>query len=115
MYVEQVRKEIHPGGARETQVQKGEVVRASLNVRSRRLLVLGEGVDLFPREVPPSLQGKTLADSRIGEQTGLNVVAIERNDTFVTELIGDTPLPSEGHLLLIGSDDQVESFVAAYE
>jgi Trk K+ transport system NAD-binding subunit len=84
-------------------------------IQGRRLLVLGEGVDLFTREVPPSLQGKTLADSRIGEQTGLNVVAIERNDTFVTELIGDTPLPSEGHLLLIGSDDQVESFVAAYE
>jgi Trk K+ transport system NAD-binding subunit len=84
-------------------------------VRGRRLVVLGEGVDLFTREIPPSLQGKTLAESHIGKQTGLNVVALEQNDTFVTELTGDTTLPSEGHLLLIGSDEQVESFVAAYE
>jgi len=84
-------------------------------IQDRRLVVLGEGVDLFTREMPPSLQGKTLAESHIGKQTGLNVVALEQGDTFVTELTGDTTLPSEGHLLLIGSDEQVESFVAAYE
>ncbi len=84
-------------------------------IQGRRLVVLGEGVDLFTREIPSSLQGKTLAESQIGKQTGLNVVALEQGDTFVTELTGDTTLPSEGHLLLIGSDEQVESFVAAYE
>lgn len=84
-------------------------------IRGRRLVVLGEGVDLFTRSVPPSLQGKTLAESHIGNRTGLNVVALEQDNSFVTELTGDTPLPSEGHLLLIGSDEQVESFVAAYE
>jgi Trk K+ transport system NAD-binding subunit len=84
-------------------------------IRKRRLVVLGEGVDLFPREIPSSLQGKTLAESQIGKRTGLNVVAIEHDDTFVTDLKGDTTLPSEGQLLLIGSDEQVESFVAAYE
>ena len=84
-------------------------------IRGRRLVVLGEGVDLFTREVPPSLQGKTLSESHIGKQTGLNVVALEQGDTFVTELTGGTTLPSEGRLLLIGSDEQVESFVAAYE
>lgn len=84
-------------------------------LRGRRLLVLGEGVDLFPRNIPSSLQGKTLAESQIGKKTGLNVVAIEYDDTFVTDLKGDTTLPSEGQLLLIGSDEQVESFVAAYE
>lgn len=84
-------------------------------IRGRRLVVLGEGVDLFTRAVPPSLRGKTLAESQIGARTGLNVVAIERDGTFVTELKGDTPLPSEGHLLLIGSDEQVESFVQTFE
>jgi hypothetical protein len=43
------------------------------------------------------------------------VVAFQQDDTFVTELTGETTLPSKGHLLLIGSDEQVESFVAAYE
>lgn len=84
-------------------------------IRGRRLVVLGEGLDLFTREIPSSLQGKTLAESKIGERTGLNVVAIEHEDTFVTELTGDTPLPAKGRLLLIGSDDQVESFVQTYE
>jgi len=84
-------------------------------IQGRRLVVLGEGVDLFTREVPPSLRGTTLAESRIGERTGLNVVALEHDDTFETELTGGTTLPAEGRLLLIGSDEQVESFVAAYE
>ncbi len=84
-------------------------------IQGRRLVVLGEGVDLFTRSVPASLRGKTLAESRIGERTGLNVVAIENNETFVTELKGDTTLPPEGQLLLIGSDEQMEEFVTTYE
>jgi Trk K+ transport system NAD-binding subunit len=84
-------------------------------IQNRRLVVLGEGVDLFTREVPASLRGTTLAESRIGERTGLNVVALEYNDTFETDLTGETTLPEDAHLLLIGSDEQVESFVAAYE
>jgi Trk K+ transport system NAD-binding subunit len=84
-------------------------------IQGRRLVVLGEGVDLFTRPVPSSLQGKTLAESHIGAQTGLNVVAIEHDNTFETELRGDTPLPADGQLLLIGSDAQVETFVEQYE
>jgi Trk K+ transport system NAD-binding subunit len=84
-------------------------------LRDRRLVVLGEGVDLFTRAVPPALAGRTLAGSGIGEQTGLNVVAIEHDDTFRTNLGGDTTLPSDGHLVLIGSDQQMESFVDRYE
>ncbi|WP_198598632.1 potassium channel family protein [Salinibacter altiplanensis] len=84
-------------------------------LRGRRLVVLGEGVDLFTQAVPPSLAGTTLAGSHIGEQTGLNVVALEHNDTFKTNLGGDTPLSSDNHLVLIGSDDQMETFVEHYE
>lgn len=84
-------------------------------LRGRRLVVVGEGVDLFTRAVPPSLARHTLAESRIGEQTGLNVVAIEQNDTFVTDLSGSTSLPPDGHLVLIGSDEQMETFVERYE
>lgn len=83
--------------------------------QGRRLVVLGEGVDLFTREVPPSLRGTTLADSHICAQTGLNMVAIECDDAFVTDLAGDTGLPADGRLLLIGSDAQMETFVEQYE
>ncbi len=84
-------------------------------LRGRRLVVLGEGVDLFTRAVPPSLQGTTLAESRVGARTGLNVVAIEDGDTFETELTGETVLPSDGNLLLIGSDEQMDAFADLYE
>jgi Trk K+ transport system NAD-binding subunit len=84
-------------------------------LRGRHLVVLGEGVDLFTRAVPPSLVGTTLAESQIGAQTGLNVVAIECDDAFVTDLVGDTVLPPDGRLLLIGADEQMEAFVEQYE
>ena len=72
------------------------------------------GGDLFTRAASPSLAGTTLAESRIGEQTGLNVVAIEHNDAFKTDLKGDTTLPPDSHLVLIGSDQQMEAFVERY-
>ncbi|MEF8940758.1 MAG: NAD-binding protein [Salinivenus sp.] len=84
-------------------------------LRGRRLVVLGEGVDLFTRAVPASLQGTTLAESRIGERTGLNVVALEQGDAFKTDLGGDTTLLPDSHLVLIGSDEQMETFVDHYE
>lgn len=84
-------------------------------LKDKRLTVLGEGVDLFPRDIPPSLQGLTLAESEIGARTGLNVVALEHNGTFTTALKGDTKLPTDGRLLLIGTEDQASAFVHAFE
>ena len=84
-------------------------------IKNKRLVVLGEGADLFTREVPPSLQGETLAESEIGARTGLNVVAIEHNGAFKTDLTGDTTLPAEGRLLMIGGEDQAAAFVETFE
>jgi len=83
-------------------------------LQGRRPVVLGEGGDLFTRAASPSLAGTTLAESRIGEQTGLNVVTIEHNDAFKTDLRGDTTLPPDSHLVLIGSGQQMEAFVERY-
>jgi Trk K+ transport system NAD-binding subunit len=84
-------------------------------LKGKRLVVLGEGVDLFPRDVPPSLQGQTLADSEIGARTGLNVVAIEQNGGFRTDLSADTALPADGRLVMVGTEAQTEAFVDAFE
>jgi len=84
-------------------------------IKDKRLVVLGEGVDLFARDVPPVLDGHTLAESEIGARTGLNVVAIEHDDTFITALTGDTTLPTGCRLLMVGSEAQAEAFVEAFE
>jgi voltage-gated potassium channel len=84
-------------------------------IKDKRLVVLGEGVDVVTRDVPPALQGHTLAESEIGARTGLSVVAIEHDDTFVTNLTGDTTLPPDGHLLMIGTEAQASAFVETFE
>lgn len=84
-------------------------------IKNKRLIVLGEGVDVVTRDVPPSLQEATLSESGIGARTGLNVIAIEHNDTFQTELQGDTPLPAEGRLLMVGTEKQMRAFVENFE
>jgi len=84
-------------------------------IKNKRLVVLGEGVDLHIRTVPPTLEGRTLAESEIGARTGLNVVAIEHDGAFETELTGQTELPAEGRLLLIGSEEQASTFVEVFE
>lgn len=80
----------------------------------RDLVVLGEGVDLISRSTPPSLQGKTLAESGIGARTGLNVIAIKSGTDIQTALPGDTVLEPDSELVMIGTDEQSEAFSENY-
>jgi len=84
-------------------------------IKGKRLVVLGEGADLFTRDVPSSLTGRTLAESEIGARTGLNVVAIEHNGDFRTDLTGETMLPAGGRLSMVGAEKQSEAFVETFE
>jgi len=84
-------------------------------LKDKRLVVLGEGVDLLTRDVPPPLRGRTLAETEIGARTGLNVVALEHNGAFRTALRADTPLPPDGRLIMVGTEAQAEAFVEAFE
>jgi Trk K+ transport system NAD-binding subunit len=84
-------------------------------LRDRKLLVLGEGVDLFAREVPPSLYGKTLAQSGIGAMTGMNVVALKVDGQTISGFSPIIELEQGMELLLVGSNEQVQRFVELYE
>jgi K+/H+ antiporter YhaU regulatory subunit KhtT len=83
-------------------------------LNDRKLVVLGEGVDLFARPLPDSLQGHTLAESGIGAQTGLNVVAVKRDGTIVTRLTPDLQLQAGDELVMVGAGEQVGTFVDTY-
>lgn len=83
-------------------------------LKKKDLIVLGEGVDLFTRDVPASLAGKTLADSGIRQKTGLNVVALRTGSETITKLLPELVLESGSELIMIGSDDQGEAFRQAF-
>jgi Trk K+ transport system NAD-binding subunit len=83
-------------------------------LNNRELVVLGEGVDLFTRDLPPALHGRTLAESGIGAKTGLNVVAVKHNGELVTRLTPDLQLKEGDKLVVVGADEQVNTFVDVY-
>jgi voltage-gated potassium channel len=84
-------------------------------LRGYELVVLGEGVQLFSIEVPPSLSGRRLANSGIGSGTGMSVVALDRGGTLVTRLTGETPLERGSILITLGSLEQRRKFAELFE
>jgi voltage-gated potassium channel len=84
-------------------------------LRGYELVVIGEGVELFTIPMPPSLRGKRLADSGIGSNTGLSVVALDRGGSLVTMLTGETPLAADDQLIMLGSLEQRRRFAELYE
>lgn len=83
-------------------------------LKGKKLVVLGEGVDLFTRPLPPSLEGKTLAVSGIGAMTGLNVVGIKQKGELMTDFLPAIEFERGMQLLLVGSDEQVQRFSEIY-
>ena len=82
--------------------------------RGRSLVLLGEGAELFEVELPKSLHGKSLAESEIGARTGLNVVAVERDDVTEPAPRAGEVLEEGARLFLIGTPEQLETFKEAY-
>ena len=78
-------------------------------------VLLGEGVRLFTVSVPKALGGRPLADSGIGSRTGMSVVAVRRGEEFISTLTGETVLPPDGTLLMLGSLQQRRSFGNAFD
>jgi voltage-gated potassium channel len=82
--------------------------------RGRRMISLGEGIELFEEVLPRSLAGATLAESGIRVRTGLNVVAIEREGAFEPAPRASEVLSPESKLFMIGTLEQHEAFRAHY-
>ncbi|MEM9554710.1 MAG: NAD-binding protein [Acidobacteriota bacterium] len=83
-------------------------------LRERELVLLGEGLEFFTLEISPSLAGRSLAESRLGQRTGLNVIAIETDDDVAVSPPADLPLPADGRLVTIGTTEQRQRFDAAF-
>ncbi|MBX3189695.1 MAG: NAD-binding protein [Labilithrix sp.] len=84
-------------------------------LRGHELVVLEEGADIVVVPVAATLAGKTLAESDIRARTGLNVIAIQKGDDVVTNPPASAIFPEGGEIIAIGSIEQRQTFVRAYE
>ena len=82
----------------------------SARARKRPLVLLGEGVELMEEGIPPSLAGKTLAESEIGARTGLTVVAVREGESMHSTHKASQRLPESGRIFLIGSPEGLQKF-----
>lgn len=73
-------------------------------MRDDETVIIAEGLRVFRAPVPPTIAGKTLAESRLRRRTGCNVVAIEVDGIVTANPEAHQPLPAEGYLVLIGDD-----------
>lgn len=79
-------------------------------LRHRELIMLGEGADLFVLETPARLAGVTLAESAIGERTGLNIIALQLGDEVTTNPPATAQLAVGGEIVAIGTTEQLRTF-----
>ena len=78
------------------------------------IFMVAEGLDVFRYPVPKWLAGRTLADSRIREETGCLVLAIEHDGEIVTSPPPTTVIPQGSELILIGTTAAERQFMKEF-
>jgi Trk K+ transport system NAD-binding subunit len=81
----------------------------------REPVLVGEGADFFSVDMPATLQGKTLGRSGIGARTGLVVIAIEEGEETNTNPSPQTELNASARLIMLGTNEQRETFDEIFE
>ncbi|MFK8024153.1 MAG: NAD-binding protein, partial [Ilumatobacter sp.] len=72
--------------------------------RGHETLLVAQGLNVFRSPIPRELAGSTLADSHVYRRTQCNVVAVEADGEIRGNPAPDVPLPTEGELVLVGTD-----------
>lgn len=83
-------------------------------LRKDSTLLLAEGLIMFQVPMPAALAGRALHQTSIPAETGCSIVAIVQQGRAQTSLSGETVLPANGELLLIGDDHAEERFLRRY-
>ncbi len=84
-------------------------------IKGRRIISIAEGLDVFHMGVPRSLEGKTIVESGIREQTQCTIVAIRNTDAGL--LINPPPhmiLEAAHEMVLVGSVESESRFLKRY-
>jgi len=86
-----------------------------LNVlRGSDHLLLAEGVNVFPAEIPPSMAGRTLQELHVRSQTGCSIIAVESDHERIVNPPADQRLPDKGRLFLVGTTHAEERFLRQF-
>ncbi len=80
-------------------------------LRKEGTLMIAEGLNIFHLQAPEALVGKTLAQSRIREETGCSVVAIRRSGQLGITPDPQVPIRKDDELILIGSVEGEKNFL----
>lgn len=89
-----------------------ETLHALLN--HRPAVVLGEGIGFHELPCPEGLAGTTLAESQVGQRTGLTVIGVETDGRLVTDPGPRTRLEAGSTLVAIGTAEHVTAFRDIY-
>jgi voltage-gated potassium channel len=78
-----------------------------------RRLVVAEGLEVFQVAVPERMVGRSLRELGLGEDTGCDVLAIERHG-IVAAPDPDQPLPGDADVVLIGDEAAEQAFLERF-
>jgi voltage-gated potassium channel len=82
--------------------------------RGDETILVSDGLSVFRTPIPSGLAGMSLAEAHVRRRTDCNVVAVERDGCLVGNPDPELPLPAEGELVLVGSDDAATKFSAEF-
>jgi len=83
-------------------------------LKHSEILMLAEGLDLFKVPVPPTLAGRTVAESGVRERSGASIVAIVSGEHMRVNPDPGEPLPPDAEIILIGSVEAEDRFLALH-
>ncbi|WP_136808140.1 potassium channel family protein [Desulfosediminicola flagellatus] len=83
-------------------------------LKTDEISMFTEGLNIFSIQVPKSLTGKTLIDSKIRPMTGCSVVAIKSDGKLLVGPDPALPLKKGDELILIGTTDAEQKFVEIF-
>lgn len=87
-----------------------------LNVlRGADHLLLAEGVNIFPADIPESMAGQKIQDLQVRSQTGCSIIAVEENGKRLINPPPDYQLPIRGRLFLIGTIAAEDQFLKRFK
>ena len=77
-------------------------------------LLLAEGLNVFSLRIPKAMAGRSLAESRVRESTGCNVIAVVHGPNMDVNPAGDQPLPADAELIVIGDAEAEQRFLQRF-
>lgn len=84
------------------------------HLKRRRVVTVAEGLDIFRTSVPQTLDGKTLAECGVREQTGCSIVAIGPAGNMLINPPASTTLVEGQDMVVIGDSEAITNFSEKY-